>query len=209
MTSKRWHLVLLGIILMLFAGLIAGAYGINSLASSESKKLASLKAKDQALSQQKTGLVAAKKGIEKYSELEKIAHAVVPEDKNQAETVRQLTNIAAVHSVTLASITFPASTLGGTGTAPAAGAAATPVPTANTKTSQLTPVPAIPGVYQLPITITSDTKRTVPYSKFISFLSALENNRRTAQVTNISIQPDNVNRSNVSFIITLNEYIKP
>jgi cell division protein FtsL len=214
MTSKRFHLLLLGIISLLFVGLIAGAYEVNSLVSSESQKLSSLKAKDQALTQQQAGLKMAKKSLAQYSELQQIASAIVPEDKSQAETVRQLSNIASSNGIKLASITFPASTLGavsaGAATASGSATAAPPAPSAaSTKTSQLTPVKTIPGVYQLPIVVTSDSQNTAPYPRFISFLTDLENNRRTAQVTNISIIPDQNNRGNVSFIITLNEYIKP
>lgn len=215
MNSKRLHLILLAVIGLLLVGLVAGAYEVNSMVSSESNKLSALKAKDKALAQQQTGLKVAKKGLAEYAELEQISHSIVPEDKNQAETVRQLSNIATNNGIKLASITFPASTLGAN--TPAAGVssgttASTPTPTvpaANTKTSQLTAVPTIPGVYQLPITVTSDPQHTSSYARLISFLSDLENNRRTAQVTNISIQPDPAAPGNVSFIITLNEYIKP
>ena len=212
MTSKRLHIILLGIITLLLVALVGGAYEVNSLVGSESVKLSTLKAKDKALSQQQTGLKVAKKGLAEYSELEQIAHAVVPEDKNQAETVRQLSNIAAANGITLSSISFPASTLGSTA-AVAIGSGSigtpTPAPAANTKTSQLTPVKNIPGVYELPIVVTSDSQNTASYSKFISFLSDLEKNRRTAQVTNISIAPDQNIKGNVSFVLTVNEYIKP
>ena len=213
MNSKRLNLVLIGLVCLMFIGLVGGAYKVNSLVSGESKKLSDLKAKDKALAQQQDGLKLAKKGLADYTELGQIARTVVPEDKSQAETVRQLSNIAGANGIKLASITFPASTLGATtpttglGTKPS-----TPVPAPSataSKNSQLTLVPNIPGVYQLPITVTSDSKQPSPYYKFINFLADLENNRRTSQVTNISIEPNKVDSNYVSFTITLNEYIKP
>jgi hypothetical protein len=213
MSSKRLHLILVAVLVLLFAALIGGAYGINKMLGSEATKLASLKAKSQALQQEQTGLKVAKKSIKQYSGLEKIAHTVVPEDKNQAEAVRQIVNIAAANGITLTSITFPASTLGnnvlpGASSAPAATSA--PKSAANAKSlSQLQPVPNISGIYELPITITRDNSSPVPYNKFVSFLSALEHNRRTAQVSGITITPDTNNTNNLSFILTVNEYIKP
>lgn len=209
MSSKRLHTLLLALIALLFIGLVGGAYGINKLLSSESAKLVQLKAKSKALSLEQTGLALAKKDIEKYAELEKITRAVVPEDKSQAEAVREIVNIAAANQVSLAAINFPASTLGNT--APGS-PATTPAPAAaaNTKSlSQLTPVKNIPGVYELVITIESDPNRPVQYSKFISFLSGLERNRRTAQVGSITLQPDEEDRNLLTFNLTITEYIKP
>ena len=196
-------------------GLIGGAYGVNSLLSKESRKLTALKAKSQALVQEELALKKAKKDITKYAELEKITRAVVPEDKSQAEAVREIVNIAAANGISLASITFPASTLGNTSsgtvvpsTAPAASATSTATTTPKTL-SQLQPVKNISGVYQLLVTVNSDSDKPVPYNRFINFLSDLEHNRRTAQVSSITLQPDNNNRNLLNFNLTLTEYIKP
>ncbi|HEX7633393.1 MAG TPA: hypothetical protein VF401_03640 [Candidatus Saccharimonadales bacterium] len=208
MSSKRLYYVLIGSICLLLVALIAGTYGTNKLLTSRASTLTGLKAKDQALNQEQTSLIKAKKDLSTYTDLQKIADAVVPEDKNQAEAVRQIVNIADDNSVTLANVTFPASTLG----SGAIGSSAKPSTSLNSKAnglSQLTPVKNIPGVYELPITITGDPTKPVPYDQFINFLSDLEHNRRTAQVGNISIAPSATDRNRVSFSLSLNEYIKP
>jgi hypothetical protein len=181
-----------------------------------SQKLVAQKAKSQALAQEQLGLAAAKKSIAKYAELETISHAVVPEDKNQAEAVREIVNIAAANGIKLSTINFPASSLGNTASGTPIGAsnapAATPSPSSTVPTkslSQLIPVKNIPGVYQLTISVTNDSAQTVRYDKFINFLSDLEHNRRTAQVNNITIQPDINDRTYLTFTLGLNEYIKP
>src|SRR5665213_1423335 len=110
--SKRLNLALIGLVVLLLAGLAGGAYGANALLSSKADKLTTLKAKSQALAQEQLSLIAAKKDVKTYASLEQIARSVVPEDKDQAEAVREIVNIAAANSVSLASITFPASTLG-------------------------------------------------------------------------------------------------
>lgn len=230
MTSKRLHTILIAAVILLLIALLGGAYGTNKLLIGQSNKLLAAKAKKQALDQEQVTLNQAKQEIKKYEGLNQIAQAVVPQDKNQAEAVREIVNIAADNGVTLASITFPASTLGnlpngapaaagssgGTassaGSSGAAGASGSAAAGASSKTgslSQLTPLKNIPGVYQLPITITNDANHPVPYLRFVNFLSDLEHNRRTSQVQTINIQPDNKNRNNITFTLTLSEYIKP
>ncbi len=218
MTAKRLYFILIGIVCLLLAGLLGGAYGINSLLSGRSDKLVSLKAKSQALTQEQLSLAGAKQSIQKYSGLEQIAQSVVPEDKDQAEAVREIVNLAAANGVSLASITFPASTLGTSTTGTSGATSSTPkvaTPTivhpdaAGSALSQLTPVSNIPGVYLLSITVDSDPNAPVAYSAFINFLSALEHDRRTAQVSTITLEPDTSNRNLLTFSLVLNEYIKP
>jgi hypothetical protein len=208
MNSKRLHLVLLCVIALLLVGLVGSAYGINSLLSQKATKLTAQKAKSQALSQEQLALVKAKKDIAKYAELAKITNSVVPEDKNQAEAVREIVNIAADHDVSLASINFPASSLGGGPAAVSPGVSVGTSAGTSKGLSQLQPVKSISGVYELVITVNGDTNRPVSYNNFISFLSDLEHNRRTAQVSSIAIQPDINNRNNLTFNLTLTEYIK-
>jgi len=216
MSVKRLYFVLLGLIGLLFIGLVAGAYSANNLLSQRADSLLSLKAKNQALTQQQVGLKQAQKDIQKYAGLEEIAHVVVPEDKDQAEAVRELVNIAGANGVVLGSITFPTSTLGGTAAPVGSGTSSTTVtpkaPSANSATnklSQLVAVKGLPGVYQLTINVTSDAQHPATYNQIISFLGGLERDRRTAQVNSISLQPLADNPKLLNLTLTLNEYIKP
>jgi hypothetical protein len=220
MSSKRLYFIFLGLIGLLFIGLIAGTYGANNLLGTQADKLTALKAKNQALNQEQQSLANAKRDIQKYGDLEKIAKIVVPQDKNQAEAVREIVNLAGANGVNLASITFPSSTLGSSTTATPTTSGATvtspntPSPAGNPKSSfnalsQLQPIKNIPGVYLLQITLANDDKHAVGYFSFINFLSSLEHNRRTAQVSTISLQPSTINPNVFTFSLTLNEYIKP
>ncbi|HSX47175.1 MAG TPA: hypothetical protein VLF63_00215, partial [Patescibacteria group bacterium] len=74
---------------------------------------------------------------------------------------------------------------------------------------QLIPIKSLPGVYELIINVQSSGDQTVPYNNFISFLNDLEHNRRTAQISNIAITPDNKSKGNLTFTLNLVEYIKP
>jgi hypothetical protein len=201
MNSKKLYYLLIAVLVLLGLGLVGVAYGANTLLSKQSKKLADVKAKSLALEAQEQQLAKNRKDIEKYTELNKIAQAIVPQDKDQAEAVREIVNIAAQSGITnLSSITFPASTLGNIaikGT-PASGGV-----------TQVTPVKGIAGVYALQITVTQDATNRVSYSKFTTFLSKLEQNRRTAQVSSINVQPDPRNPDQVAFTLIIDEFIKP
>lgn len=198
MNSKKLHIVLVCCLVLLGIGIFAGAYEANTLLVKKSHDLADLKTTDQATAQQKTKLIKDKKDIAKYSELNTIAKTVVPQDKDQAEAVREIVKLASESGIPkLSSIAFPPSTLGG----------------AKVKTStgltQVTPVKGIPGVYDLQITVTQANTDLVPYSSFTKFLSKLEQNRRTAQVTNISVQPNPKDPNQVAFTLVIDEFIKP
>jgi hypothetical protein len=214
MTPKQAYFGLLGILALLVCGLLGGAYGVNSLMEKQSHQLVSLKTQLAGLNQQQTELTTAKNDIAKYSPLYNIAKVIVPESKDQAETVREIVNLAADNGVSLASITFPSSSLG----ASSSGAAASPAITTpsasksgSSSLSQLVPVATLPGVYSLPITVSSsnDTGKQATYPQLIGFLSALENNRKTALVSNVNIVPNTQNHSLLSFTLALNIYIKP
>ncbi len=217
MTSKHVSYIMAGILSLLILAILGSAYVANGLLEKTSGRLVDLKLKSQVLQEEQTSLVKAKKDIEKYRELEKIAKTIVPQDKDQARAVREIVKIANESGISPSSITFPASNLGSNipGTAAASGApAAGAAPTAAagraaSKLTQLTPVKGFAGLYVLQITITQDAASPVAYDQFISFLQGLENNRRTAQVSNIVLQPSPQDKNKLSFTLTVDEYIKP
>lgn len=198
MKAKQLYYILLASFCLLMIGLGAVGFETNKLLAAQASKLSKLRADADVLQGQQATLNKNKQDIAKYGELNTIAETVVPQDKDQAEAVREIVNLAAQSGISkLTSITFPSSTLG---------AATGHV---NSSLTQLTPVKDIPGVYQLEITVTQDASARVPYSQFIAFLTKLEQNRRTAQVSGITVQPDSAHPSQVAFTLVINEYIKP
>jgi hypothetical protein len=198
--AKQLYYLLVILVVLLCLGFVGIAYGTDKILGAEATKLSKLKADNDVLQTLQTTLGKNKQDIKKYSELNTIAETIVPQDKDQAEAVRQIVNLAAQSGIgKLSSITFPSSTLG----------TVTPGVGANPSLTQLTPVKGLSGVYELQITIAQDQSSRVPYSQFITFLSKLEQNRRTAQVSSISVQPDTQNPNNVAFTLTINEFIKP
>jgi hypothetical protein len=198
MTSQRAYFGMLGLIVLLAIGLIFGSYEVVGLMKERSNNLVNLKIKQQSLNSQESSLVRAKKDIKKYANLEQIAKTIVPQDKDQAEAVREIVKIAGENGITLSQISFPNSSLGSGGKS-----------NSKISLSQLTKVPKMSGVYQLPITLTQSANQPVPYSQFINFLKQLEQNRRTAQVTSVALHPDDKDPGLLSFSLTISEYIKP
>ena len=198
MNSKKVCYVLVGALGLLFVGLFLSVRVADELLAKQSKTLVGLKAKEQATAQTQTQLAQDKKDIATYADLNAIAKSVVPQDKDQAEAVREIVDLAAQSGIPqLTSITFPPSTLGGTQVRTTKGL------------SQVTPVKGMSGVYELQITVNQANTAYVPYGSFTSFLSKLEQNRRTAQVSDINVQPDPKNPNLTAFTLVINEFIKP
>ena len=200
MTSKQLYFVLLGAICAMVLALVGGAYGMNKLLQAQAARLSDDRLHVAVLDDQQTQLDKAKADVDKYQDLGNVVKSVVPQDKDQAQTVRQIVNIASANGVPLSSISFPNSTLG---------TAKTKGTSSSLQLSQLTPVAGIKGMYTLQLTIQTNNSSPVDYSHFIPFLSGLEQNRHTALVTSISLTPDTKNRNQLAFTMTLNEYIKP
>lgn len=205
MSSKRAFFIMLGVIVLLI-GLCGGATYLSSqLITAEGDKLYDLKLQSAVATRQAQALDQAKKDIEKYEELEQIAKTVVPQEKDQARTVLELVNLANEAGIEIVSVEFPQSELGRAGSG--RGAARNRIVDSNT--TQLVALDRPKGVYSMEIRVQADPTIAIRYSQLIDYLQKLENNRRTAQVTNISVSPSEQDRSRVTFSIRLNSFVKP
>lgn len=198
MNTRKIYFSMIGLTTLLVIGVVAAMFSAQSILQKHSDGLTNVKLENQVLDNQQASLQKAKVAIEKYSELNDIAKTVVPKDKDQARTVRDISAIANQLGIKLSSITFPASTLGQTQTSKTV-----------SKETQVTPVKGLKGVYQLQITVQQDKDIPISYDTFLKFLERLETNRRTAQVTNITITPSDSSPNNLTFSLTLGTYIKP
>lgn len=210
MNSKRMFYILLGALgVVILSGAGAVVLG-DSMLKKKSSELIDLKISDQVLEQQQTALLQAKKDLEKYKSLELIAKAIVPKDKDQAEAVQQISQIASEAGVDLTTISFPSSNLGQkTATTKSTDEKSDSSTPKTPPVSQVIPVNGISGVYQLDITMVSNPLKPVSYSQLVDFLQRLEKNRRTAQVSGIVIDPNEANRSLLTFTLTVGIYLKP
>ncbi len=199
MNSKRLFFVLTASIVLLCAAILGVVYLGDKLLQERATALYGLKSESVELAEQQRVLVQAKKDIAKYAEIEGIARTVVPQEKDQARTVREIIAIANRTGIKIANISFPSSTLGSTDKKKKA---------ADSSITQLEPVEGITGVYQLEINVQTDGTSYVPFSTMLSFLKELEQNRRTAQVSSLTVAPSSDNRSLVTFNVILGVYIK-
>ena len=198
MNSKKLYFGLVALLVLLGFGIFVAVNESSSMLENKSKALVALKSSAQATNDQKTQLTENKKDIAAYADLNTIAKSVVPQDKDQAEAVREIVALAGQSGIPqLSSIAFPPSTLGGTSVKVGGGL------------TQVTAVKGIAGVYDLQITITQTNSDAVPYGSFIGFLTKLEQNRRTAQVSSINVQPDQTDPTLVAFTLIIDEFIKP
>jgi hypothetical protein len=197
--SRKLCFGLIALLILLGAGFIMSTREANALLEHKSAALVNLKAENLAAVDQQAQLDVDKSDVSKYAELNTIAESVVPQDKDQAEAVQEIVNLATESGIPkLSSIAFPPSTLG------------TGASSGSTKgLTQVSTVKGIPGVYDLQITVSQASGSPVSYANFITFLSKLEQNRRTAEVNSINVQPEDSNPGQIAFTLVIDEYIRP
>src|SRR5262249_10297725 len=144
MKSKNAFYMMIGVVVLLAGINLAALFIGRSLLKTRSDKLLSLKVDDEVLNDQQQALAQARKDLTKYTDLANVAKSIVPQDKDQAQTVREIYSIAAKHRIGLQSITFPTSNLGQSAASSQSSTSAT-VPTASTKptVSQVVPAPGL------------------------------------------------------------------
>ncbi|HZP55330.1 MAG TPA: hypothetical protein VFB03_01000 [Candidatus Saccharimonadales bacterium] len=209
LTPKKIRFLLLGILgLIAILFLATAVMGLNKL-TLRSQSLVDTKLKNKTVEAQLTSLEGAKKQIDKYAFFNDIAKTVIPDDKDQAQAVLDIFQQANRVGINIESITFPASTLG------VSSSLATDSSSAKAAISQAKPVQGISGLYSLELTVTPETGKTVPpdklvtYAKFIDFLSGIEHDRRTAQITKITADPEGAADKSFTFTLVINIFIRP
>lgn len=204
MSTKKVYWVMVGLNAFLALAIVGSVVLGDRLLKKQSDVIINQKLESTVLEKEQLALQQAKIDLEKYAELKQIAKQIVPQEKDQALTTREIIALADKAGVRIGSVGFPSSTLGAPGAKSTTGTATT-----TSAISQAKPVTGIPGLLELQITVVSDTARPSSYNQIITFLGYLEKNRRTAQVTQISIQPDARDNSLLNFTLTLTVYIKP
>lgn len=209
LNNKMLHWLLLGgLVLSVLVFFIVMIEGL-SLLSAKSRQLVNLRVQSQTADAQLSNLEQTKKDVEKYSYFKDVAQTVIPNDKDQAEAVLELNQMAAQAGISLQNITFATSNLGGKTTASSAAASS-----AASAISQAQPVPGAAGLYALELTITADNSRTLPaslqvtYPKILDFLKRIESSRRTAQIVEVNIQPV-ADSDSLSLTLVINIFMKP
>lgn len=216
LTSQRLRYVLLGALGLAAVIFIMIAFFGLSLLASKSQKMVNLKVQGVAADNQLNSLALAKKEIKQYGYFKTVAKEVIPNDKDQAAAVLQINQFASQSGFLLQAISFPTSNLGLSSLS--TGQASTQAASPTSILSQALPVPSIKGLYSVQLTITPQTDQDLPasqqvtYAKLLDFLNRIENNQRTAQISQIIIKPlyngDGSFRS-FDFTLGINIFIRP
>jgi len=194
------------------AAFIAAAFIGLSFLSSKSQALVDLKLQSRTADDQLSSLATAKKQLQKYSYFNNVAATVIPNDKDQAQAVLDIFQMANDSGIALQNIEFPSSSLGAK-----SGTASPASPTGGSNLSQAKRVTGIAGLYSLQLTITPQTPQqgaqvssssATTYPKFLDFLSRIERDRRTAQITQVNIEPQ-AGGPYLNFTLVINIFIKP
>lgn len=184
-----------------------------SMLTSKSHSLADARLQSKIVEDQQASLTQAKAEINKYSYFKEVAKSVIPTDKDQAQAVVDIFKIADQSGISLQNLTFPASTLGVGGSGASSGTSSS-VPASKSILSQAKPVTGISGLYGIEVIIAPENDKGTPanklptYDKMLDFLRRIERNRRTAQITNIKVEPTQ-GSPYVNFSLNLNIFIKP
>jgi hypothetical protein len=209
MTPKRIYLAMFGVNILLILLVIASVFLGDSLLKKQSDTIIATKLESAVLDKQQIALLQDKRDLAKYSDLKSIAKQIVPQEKDQALTTREIVSLANKAGIKIGSIGFPSSTLGNIAAKQTTEASPGTAAKTSSGISQAKPVTGISDLLALDIVVSSDNTKPSSYNQVIAFLASLENNRRTAQVSQISILPDGKDPSLLNFNLTLTVYIKP
>jgi len=211
MNSKKFFIVMVALFSLSVVSGGAMLYFANHILQNRSSNVVNLRLESAEVEAQLTAYQAAKQDVQKYSFLNDIISSALPQDKDQARSVREIFLLAEQAGITIKSIQFPSSTLGG----PTTGAT-TPAAAATASVAAITqalPVTGLKGVYSIQTVVTpyADGKTyKVTYAQLISFLQKIESNRRAMQVANLQLNPlGQGSTDSISFTLTLNIFIKP
>ena len=220
MSQNRLRLILLGLLAGASLLFFIIAFGGLTLLSAKSQRLVELKTQSKTVDAQSSSLAASKKQVEQYAYFNDIAKTVLPEDKDQAQATADIFRLADQSGIAIASVTFPASSLGTSTKTDSSSSDSTNATTAPAASaiSQAKAVEGIAGLYALELTINPQSgsgvaeSKLVTYPKLLDFLSRIEHNRRTAQITKVNIQPQITELGPsqfINFTLVINIFIKP
>ncbi len=214
MNAKKFFYVCLSIVTLLVLLLGGSIYYMNVFLEKSSKSLVQAKLESRVNEEREKYFLQAKKDLLKYDDISVTLKKVLPKDKDQAIAVAEIGRIADESGISVKQISFPSSNLGDK-KAPAS------TPTATDKNSsakpaivtpsvtQAKPVEGINGVLGIEVQVqfVSTKSNPISYAQFMNFLEKIEKNRRTMQVSSISITPKE--NGQIDAAVAIRIFVKP
>src|SRR5688572_20726404 len=101
--AKIVYMVLSGLIVLALLTVGGSVYLAEGFLKKKSQDVHDARLNALALEEKLSKLKKAKADIEKYGELAEISKSIVPQDKDQARTVREISNLAEANGIKLGS----------------------------------------------------------------------------------------------------------
>lgn len=189
MSARKFHFILLGLILVSFAA-VAGVYFVgNGKLDEQSKSLAVMKAERDVSQEAIIKLKKAKADSKDIDEVVSVLNRLLPNEKQQdkliADVIYTATAEAGISFNKIISFSFE----GGSN----------PDALSGTNASKENP-----GVFEYPFNLTIND---ISYETLLKLLNEIETNGRIIQVSNIGISPNELN-SNVNVQLSMKAYVK-
>jgi Tfp pilus assembly protein PilO len=189
MTPRKMNYVLKGMIVLLLIVTGVGLYFANQKLTSTASETSKLKAQVEIGQKQLKTYEATKAKVDSLDYVEDLASKVLPQEQEQSLTVAELSQFATRSRLAVSEITF----------------AETGSKSKTTKSKTKTAIPK--GVTVIPLTIKFKSGSKFDY--LLEFLKSVEENRRKMQVTNISLTPNETDRSLLESVsVDINLYVR-
>lgn len=217
--AKQLSYILWLTLLIQIVGCFSLTIFANNWLTTKSEKLVTLKLDTIELEKKQEAGTNAAKELKYYETTRILLEKIVPKSKDQAKAIGEFLNIATEVGVSIDTITFPSSELGTKSTAPAkVSTSASAAATDTTAITQAKPVANIPGLLGIEVGLSQIKSKSInagggiSYKQLITFLEAVEKNRRTMQIKNLEVQPIKTPTGAISgyyLTLTINIFVKP
>lgn len=193
MTTKKAHYGLLGLLVLVIVAIGLAMYFSRVFLKSNSDSLVNAKLELYKIDETEYIYRKNQAILQENQETADILASVLPQEKDQAKAVREITQIASDNGLSVKAIRFPGSDLVITNKPVAAqtqGSTTTPQATPSGPTiSQAKPVNGLNNVLGIAVEIELTSARSgaqISTDQVLSFLQQIENNRRNIRVTSIN-----------------------
>ncbi len=168
MTAKRLYFALIAACVLMLAGIGAGIYYGDQLLAKQAQRIATARAEEELIDQQKKVKTDLEAKIAELAEVEHIAEKFLPEQKNQDILTAEFADIAKRNNIIIQQISYDQS-------------AGSP--------SQYTQTQALKDLKNVSVLPFSVLTEPVTFEELMNFLKDIENNRRKMQIVNIGVMP--------------------
>jgi hypothetical protein len=208
MNAKKVFYLLIGLTVIIVIATGSMLFFADSFLKKNSEKLTQYKKDEKQVQLDERVYTKANNDLKKYTQLglRQAVDEALPKEKDQAKAVKEVLQIATVTGVKIEKIQFTDSTLGDKVKTPAANPNGQTVAPSATIT-QAKPIPGISGVQGIEMTVGltgANDKTPINYSQFTDFVDKITNNRRSMQISKLTIQPGLKKAE-----LTINIFVKP